>query len=236
MSVGPTQLLDSAGHRLPIPVDATVTPVNPAANQRSDLPLGIGIAGWGFTWRGSWCGQPAASVVLELDPDPSVQGSAPPEQIVVPLTGPAPPCQGQSDAVLIPGVPGGPTDATLTPPAPWAGLQATLTIPATTDGHNLAAVVVELRNTTAAPIAISPCPDYALDIDSTVPNGTEMDAGGGVLPCARPGQVIPAHGAVSYRLGAQPYDPGDIASQGSIVTARFAIAGIPTAQATARVN
>jgi hypothetical protein len=239
ISAGPVELFDSGGVRLTLTVDRTVTAVNPAANQRSDLPLGIGIAGWGFTWRGSWCGPPATAVVIALDPDPSQPASGTAEQIVTTLTGPAPPCEGQSTAVLAPGIPGGPTDATLTPPPQWAGLRATLTLPATTDGHTLPAAVVELHNTTATPITISPCPDYVLDIDSSVTGGTEMDGGGGELACPRPAGVVPAHGTISYHLDARHYDqggPGNGANQGSIVTARFAIAGIPSARATLRVN
>jgi hypothetical protein len=239
ISAGPTELLDSAGNTLAVPVDTGVTSVNPAANQRSDLPLGIGIAGWGFTWRGSWCGPAATAVVLALDDGSSQPASSSGERIVAPLTGPAPPCHGTSDAVLVPGVPGGPTDPTLTPPPQWAGLRATLTLPATTDGHTLPAAVVDLQNTTAVPITISPCPDYTLDIDSAVTGGTEMDAGGGALQCPQRAQVIPAHAAISYHLDARPYDqggPGNGANQGSTVTARFAIAGILTARATLRVN
>jgi hypothetical protein len=239
ISAGPTELLDSAGNRLVLQVDTTPKAVNPAANQRSDLPLAIGIAGWGFTWRGSWCGAAATAVVLALDDGSSQPASSSGERIVAPLTGPAPACHGMSDAVLVPGVPGGPTDPTLTPPPQWAGLRATLTLPATTDGHTLPAVVVDLQNTAAVPITISPCPDYTLDIDSAVTGGTEMDAGGGALPCPQRAQVIPAHAAISYHLDARPYDqggPGNGANQGSTVTARFAIAGIPTARATLRVN
>gem|GEM_PF-5761778 len=239
VSVGPTELLDSAGNKLAIPVDTTATAVNPAANQRPDVPLGAGIAGWGFSWRGSWCGPVATAVVIAFDAGASRSASSDGERIVAPLTGPAPPCQGHSDAVLLPGVPGGPTDPVLTPPPQWAGLQATLTLPSTTDGHTLSGVVVQLRNTTAAPITMSPCPDYTLDIDSTVANGTAMDEGRGVLPCTPTAQVIPAHAAINYHLDARPYDqggPGNGANQGSILTARFAIAGIPTALATARVN
>jgi hypothetical protein len=239
ISSWPTELLDSAGNTLAIPVDATVTAVNPALNQRTDIPLGIGVAGWGFTWRGSWCGPAAAAVVIALDPDPSQPASGSPTHIVVPLSGPAPPCEGHTDAVLVPGVPGGPTDATLTPPPEWAGLRASLTLPATTDGHTLPAAVVELHNTTAVPITISPCPDYVLDIDSSVSGGTEMDGGGGAMPCPQSARVVPAHGTISYHLDAQPYDqggPGNGANHGSIVTARFAIAGIATARATLGVN
>jgi hypothetical protein len=71
ISTSLTELLDSAGNGLAIPVDATVTTVNPALNQRTDIPLAIGIAGWGFTWRGSWCGPKATAVVIALDSDAS---------------------------------------------------------------------------------------------------------------------------------------------------------------------
>jgi hypothetical protein len=239
ISAWTSELLDSAGNRLPIPVDVTVTTVNPALNQRTDVPLGIGIVGWGFTWRGSWCGPKATAVVIALDSESSQPPSDSVEQIVAPLTGPAPPCQGHSAAVLVPGVAGGPNDATLTPPPDWAGLRATLTLPATTDGHTLPAAAVELHNITAAPITISPCPDYALDIDSSVTAGTEMDGGGGAVPCPQSARVVPAHGVISYHLDARPYDqggPGNGANHGSTVTARFAIAGIPTVRATLLVT
>jgi hypothetical protein len=236
ISSWPMALLDASGNTLALPVDSTVAAENPALNQRSDVPLGLGIVGWGFTWRGSWCGPAATAIAISLDPDSSAPVSGSANQIVVPLTAPAPSCQGHTDAVFVPGVPGGPTDATLTPPPDWAGLRATLQLPATTDGHTLPAEVVELRNTTAVPITISPCPDYALDIDSAVSNGTEMDGGGGALSCPPVAQIIPANGVIRYHLDARSYDEGDGASRGSIVTARFAIAGIPTAIATLRVN
>ena len=239
ISAGPLELLDSAGTPLALPVNRTVVAVNPAANQRSDLPLGIGVAGWGFTWSGSWCGPKAASVVIVLDSDASQPASGSAQRIVAPLTGPAPPCLGHTAAVLMPGVPGGPTEATLAAPLEWAGLRATISMPATTDGHTLPTAVVELQNTTAVPIAISPCPDYALDVDSSFGGGTAMQAGRGALTCPPSARVVPAHGAISYHLDAQPFDgggPGGGANPGSIVTARFAIAGIPTARATLRVN
>ena len=239
ISTWPTELLDSAGNDLAVPVDATVTAVNPALNQRTDIDLAIGNVGWGFTWRGSWCSAKAASIVIALDANPSQPASGPPNQIVAPLTGPAPPCQGHSSAVLVPGVPGDPADATLTPPSEWAGLRATLTLPATTDGHTLRSAVVQLQNTTAVPIVMSPCPDYALDIDNLTAGGSALQGGGGALRCPQSPQVVPAHGTIRYDLGAQSYDEGDPgggANPGSTVTARFAIAGIPTARATSRVN
>ena len=239
ISTWPTELLDRAGNDLAIPVDATATKVNPALNQRTDVPLALGSVDWGFTWRGSWCGPKAASIVIALDANQSQPASGSPNQIVAPLTGPAPPCQGHSSAVLVPGVPGDPTDATLTPPPEWSGLMATLTLPATTDGQTLRGAVVQLQNTTAVPILMSPCPDYALDIDNLTAGGSALQGGGGALPCSPPAQVVPAHGSIRYDLGAQSYDEGDPgggANPGSIVTARFAIAGIPTARATSRVN
>jgi hypothetical protein len=239
ISTWPTALLDAAGDRLALPVYSTVTTVNPAANQRTDIPLGLGIVGWGFTWRGSWCGPKAASIAIALDSDASQPASGSTNQIVVSLTGPAPPCQGHSTAVLEPGVPGEPTEATLPPPPEWAGLRATLTLPPTTDGRTLSSAVVRLQNTTAVSVVMSPCPDYALEIDNAVTNGTESDVSGGALSCPQLPQVVPANGAISYDLGPRTYDEGDPAAgapQGSTVTAHFAIAGIPTAQASARVN
>jgi hypothetical protein len=234
-----TELLDGGGNNLAVPVDATVTTVNPALNQRTDADLGVGSVGWGFTWRGSWCGPKAASIVIVLDANPSQPASGSADQIVAPLTGPAPPCEGHSTAVLVPGVPGGPTEATLTPPPEWAGLRATLTLPATTDGSTLSSAVVQLENTTAVPIVMSPCADYALDIENSTAGGSALQGGGGALPCPQSPEVVPANGTISYDLGPQTYDEGDPgggANEGSTVTASFAIAGIPTALATARVN
>jgi hypothetical protein len=239
ISTWPTELLDSAGNDLAVPVDTTVTTVNPALNQRTDVPLALGSVDWGFTWRGSWCGPKAASIVIALDANQSQPASGPPNQIVVPLTGPAPPCQGHSTAVLLPGVPGEPTDATLPPPPEWSGLHVTLTLPATTDGRTLNSAVVQLENITAVPIVMSPCPDYALDIDNFTAGGSALQGGGGALPCPQSPEVVPAHGTIRYDLGAQSYDEGDPgggANPGSTVTARFAIAGIPTARATSRVS
>jgi hypothetical protein len=239
ISTSPTELLDSAGNNLAVPVDATVTTINPALHQRTDVDFALGSVDWGFTWRGSWCGPKAASIVIDLDANSSQPASGSTEQIVAPLTGPAPPCQGHSAVVLIPGVPGGPTDATLTPPPEWAGLRATLTLPATTDGSTLSSAVVQLENTTAAAIVMSPCADYALDIDNATAGGSALQGGGGSLPCPHTPEVVPANGAISYELGPQTYDEGDPAggaTKGSTVTARFAIAGISTARATSLVK
>jgi hypothetical protein len=234
---GPTALLDVNGQRLAVPLARDRALVNPAGNQRPDLPLAAGIAAWGFAWRGPWCGPAAISVVVALGDDPAYgNSSGSTGDVVAKLTGPAPACKGRSDAELVPGVPGQPTEPTLTPPADWAGLRATLTLSSTTDGRTLSAIVVELRNTTATPIAISPCPDYALDVDSSVSGGTAMDAGGGELPCAQQAGVIPPNATMRYRLGARSYDPGGSALKGTVVTARFAIAGIATTSASARVS
>ena len=127
----------------------------------------------------------------------------------------------------------------MTPPPEWSGLAVTLTLPATTDGRTLRSAVVQLQNTTAVPIVMSPCPDYALDIDNLTAGGSALQGGGGALPCPQSPGVVPAHGTIRYDLGAQSYDEGDPgggANPGSTVTARFAIAGIATARATSRVN
>jgi hypothetical protein len=78
-----------------------------------------------------------------------------------------------------------------------------------------------------------------LAIDSSVVGDTAMQASGGALACPPSARVVPARGTISYHLDAQPYDqgdPGDGANHGSIATARFAIASIPMARATLRVN
>ncbi len=98
---------------------------------------------------------------------------------------------------------------------------------------------MELENTTGVAIVMSPCPDYALDIENATAIGSALQGGGGALPCPQSPRVVPAHGSIRYDLGAQPYDEGDPAGgapQGSTVTASFAIAGIATAIATSRVN
>jgi hypothetical protein len=233
---GPTGLLDNSGQRLAIAVDPDQTVVNPALNDRSDLPLNAGAAAWGFTWRGSWCGPAAVAVVLPLGDDPSLSDGKPLGQLVVPLTGPSPSCSGSSDAVFVPGVPGEPTAPVLTPPPDWAGLHATLSLPATTDGQTLAGPVVALTNNTDSPIAISPCPNYALVITNAVGAGTELDVGTGALPCAQGPQAIAAHGSAHYTLDSASYDPGQAPSVGTVVTVDFAIAGTATVHATSRVR
>jgi hypothetical protein len=157
-------------------------------------------------------------------------------QLVVPLTGPAPSCRGSSDAVFVPGVPGAPTDPVLTPPPDWAGLHATLSLPATTDGQTLAGQVVALTNNTDSPIAISPCPNYALTITNAVGGGTELTVGTGALPCGQEPSAIRAHGSVNYKLDSSSYDPGQAPPIGTVVTVDFAIAGTATAHATSTVQ
>jgi hypothetical protein len=150
-----------------------VSAVNPPRIPRYDIPLGAGDALWGFTWTGSWCGPKAATVVIPMtdDPrDPAAKG--PYGDLRVPLTGPQPPCTGVSRSALRPGVagaPGGPTwpaDPVLPAPADWAGLSATLTLPATSPSGLVPAAVFTLLNRTGAAITLSPCPEYAVFVET----------------------------------------------------------------------
>ena len=237
---GPTALLAVDGRRLPVRWQPDRTQVNPPRNGRPDISLAAGHALWGFSWRGSWCGPHAARVVIPLGEEPTQPSPQSYGQLTVPLAGPAPSCRGHSDSMLVPGVPGAPDQPVLTPPPTWAGLRTTLKLPATTDRRQVKDMVMTLHNTTKQPIVLSPCPKYALAIGSSDSSGAvEVDSLYGALPCPAKPEVIPAHAAQRYALPGRDYGQSGVgggASAGTLVTVQFAIAGLPTATATARAE
>jgi hypothetical protein len=241
---GPTRLLDASKHPVATTTKATESfSANPPRNLRPDLDLYRGSAAWGFTWRGSWCGAPAAYVVVPLRDDPA--SSVAPHsygQLEVPLTGSQLGCHGESLAVLIRGIPGGIDAPVQSPPAEWQGLRVSVSVPpaAAHQGeiHGIEAVV---RNRTDKPLALAPCPDYELDTGEIDARGSETDSSRAALTPCDSTTVVPAHSDLRFALPPAEYGGGSPlgnggARRGSRVTIWFAIAGLPTATATTGVR
>ncbi len=230
---GPLVLLDRQGHALEVRTAAPPT-VNPGRSDGSDVLLTTtGVTDLGLAWRGSWCGPAVGAVRVPLAP---VRGRAV-SSLVVPLTGPTPPCRGRSDSVVVRGVVGGPGAPVQTPPPAWSALRARLLLPSSTDGRTLTGIRVRLTNPTAAPIDLSPCPAYALRYTVSDNRRGINVSGDGSRGCATMQSIVPAGGSVllpvppvTFHLG--PYH----ALKGSRVKVDWAIAGVPTAMGYVRVR
>jgi hypothetical protein len=247
IEAGPTSLLSSDGQTLQVPLLALPS-VNPPQNVRPDLALYAGDALWGFTWNGSWCGQPAVAVVVPMG-DGAYDGSPPHSygDLHVPITGPQPTCHGHSDSTLGQGVagydqgssPDDPAQPVLGPPPGWSNLQLSLSAAPTTGATTVSPISASLVNPTDHAVALSPCPAYvvvilAADKGST---GSSDSSSSEDVPCT-PTTVVPAHGALTFTVPGLEFNQGlpHPYSSGSPVTLEVAIAGIPTAKATAHIG
>ena len=209
--VGPTALLDGHGKALGVRLDATPPEANPPQNWRPDIALTYGNALWGFAWRGSWCGSAATSVVIPMVNDSPTAARHPYLSVIAPLRGPEPPCSRTSDAVLQPGAAGAPADrgnqqdADAVLPAPtqleWpAG--APRRLPPSRSAARTGDARLTVVNATNAPIDLSPCPDYVIEVGLR-----NRDMYGTVaLPCATHPTLGP-HDAATFDLPTEPLRP-----------------------------
>jgi len=218
----PTGLLTASGHRLPVRARAAA-PVDAGETARPDLALHYGDAIWGFAWRGSWCGRAARFVRMQLRSGAHLR---------VPLTGPAPTCDGTSHSVMLRGLVGGVGSAVQTAPPEWSGLTAVIHPAGTTDGQFLTGAAIRLTNSTAQPIPLDPCPAFSISIASHEPDGpSTFDTGGFLRGCTgsqwiQPGQAL--------RLGLPKEQYTFVhhhAKHGSSLTITVAVAGLPHATA-----
>jgi hypothetical protein len=237
---GLTELLDARGRRLALHLDAQPLAVNPPLNPRPELSLATGVGAWGFAWPGSWCGARAASAVMSLR-DGRLPTSHALDRLVVPLHGSQPECSGRSDAVLVAGVLGRPDQPVLPAVRAWGELRATLSVPPAAAYNGVVDhLVATIRNPSDRPVALDPCPVFAVMTVSADTAGTEFDSGEGGLVCSG-GDVVPAHGEIQLALAPQHYGGGSPlghggTASGGAVTVQFAMAGVPTASATTTVR
>jgi hypothetical protein len=232
------RLLGADGSVLAIPA-GTPDGINPAESIRPDLAEDAGSVRVGFAWTGSYCGPPATSVEIP----------ALPAMLRIPLSGASPPCQKVSNSRLIPGVedsPGAPVE-----PAPhaWHTLRARLVLPAVVRPGPIFASVV-LTNSAAQPVSlVSPCPTYAVDVlipqvaIPTAPahnyDGDVQETGGAAGDLCSAGISVPARGSVTLKLRPLATPPEDSTSawrKGGQLSLEWAMAGVPTAQATALIG
>lgn len=234
----PYLLLDARGIALGIPVPQGAVAVNPPGNGRPDLALGAGDAAWGFAWTGTFCGEPAAAVVLPLSPR---VGEPATERVTAALTGPSPRCtQGLVGSTFQPGVPGGPTDPVLPVPADWSALRLNVLDSGASTVAALTGLRLRVTNTGDADVLLTPCVAYSgvvsgpvLDQGSAGPAGypaTELGTGGRIA-CGPEPLVVPAGSSVQVRLAdVDLTNSGFVA--GTKVAVKIAIASIPTAITT----
>jgi hypothetical protein len=227
MYPGPSALVDADWRRLDVPV-APASALT-GQNVRPDLTFAAGEGAWGFAWTGSWCGPAPAGVVLPLTGDAQAPADATPA-LTVPITGPAPTCDGASDSTLVRGAAGRIGEAVLPPPAAWTSLTAALHAPTSPPyGSN---VSVTLTNDSDTDVPLDPCPRFSLAVDYRYSDGSTTAADFGLLPCGA-GTSVPAHGHLDLSLAPLPL--GDDDSRTPVAaTMTFALAGGVRASAELR--
>jgi hypothetical protein len=234
-ATGPTALLDAGGRRLDL-TSTGLPRVNPPMNYAVDDLLASGRLLWGFAVWGSWCGPAPASVLVSVSGNPAWAAG-----LKVPLTGAMPTCEGASRAVLQAGIPGYEADPVLPPPPDWAGLKVTARVDSTTPAlAPLSGLAITISNPTTAPISLSPCPSYVLQISFATGalNGFSIDRSNGAVACTGRPKVLAPGGKVTYPITSPVPGVGapEGLTAGTALHAEVAIAGVPTAKATSVVR
>ena len=227
------RLLGAGGRGLAVPAGTGDT-VNMAGSLGSDYAQAAGSVRVGFAWTGSYCGPPARSVQIP----------ALPAVLRIPLTGTAPSCQKMSDSRLISGVVGRSGSPVEPASRAWTSLRARLVLPHVVRPGSIPASVV-LRNSSDVAVSLAaPCPTVAAAVTMPlVPShgygGTSGQDGvvGGDL--CRTAISVPARSSLTVPLPAlitAPEDPRNPWEKGGTLSVDWAIAGLPTAHATATIG
>lgn len=220
-------LLDSHGRQLAIAV-RTPPYADLGTPDRPDLAWDNGAGNWGFAWRGSWCGAPAAYVRIELRHG---------RYIRAPISGPQPACDpANSEAPLVErGIPAFPGQPVQPAPLEWSKLTASLQVPTTIDGTMLAGAVVTLTNTSDTSVALDPCPLFSVLVKNRRGDGGDA-AFDRRLDCVAPASsVVPAEGALQVDLPAMNIYRNDYGRAAQNVLVTFSMAGVPVTTAQTRL-
>ncbi len=223
-------LLDDAGR--PLPVKTTPAGgINPASSIRPDLTEAGGSVAVGFSWTGSYCGHRPVNVQIP----------ALPAAIRIALDGPAPTCAHGNDSRLTPGVVSGPQAPVEPAPTAWTALRARLVIPKTVhEGPVPLSVVLTTTGTTDVSLA-APCPEYIVTISHPDVAGRGFGGGGDEFTgdfgdlCSRTIVVHPGH-PLTLAIPSVHYTPEAPWEIGGTFLAQWAIAGVPTASASATIR
>jgi hypothetical protein len=213
-------LFDADGNSLSVPVVADLDTTNPAQN-----PNWWPFTTLGFGWDGSWCGAPAATVVVPLK-----KGT-----VQAPLSGPQPGCSGTSTATIVPGTFGHPGDPVQSAPPEWRFLSASFHVPKVTRTPSLVHPTVTFTNSSDQPVVLGPRPTYAIGIHDKYGDGTEA-AGLRRLPTRAAGRTVPAEGSLRVELPTQSIVDVYRDLRGRPVSVTFAMAGVPTATTTSTLD
>lgn len=206
-------LLQGVPCRLPADLGALLPPDRTRFLVQPEVPnppvfQGERLDGTGITFSADWAGTcPAPGTVTLLAP-----GFSGP---VVRVTGPPPGCGGTGDSELTLG----PAHRTGQPgglvPVDRAGLELALSSPGSVVAGGPLSSVLTVRNPTATPIALRPCPTFTREL-RTEPGGAFGDSGR--FPCEQLPEVLPSSGELTLRLdGRLPtVVPGAGAGRGSV--------------------
>jgi hypothetical protein len=219
-----TALLDAKGHRLAVPV-TTPPAIDRGIEPRPDLAWDNGKGAWGFAWRGAWCGRTAAYVRIQLHGHRFIRGR---------LTGPQPSCNSADTTkpLVERGVAGFPGEAVQPAPLEWSSLTAQLQVSPSLSGPTLDGLAVTLTNTSAADVALSPCPLYTVFVRNARGDGGDA-ASNHPLRCDGPVTTVPADGSVQLNLPDFTFYRQDFGASSQNVTVTFAMAGlVPSAVQT----
>jgi hypothetical protein len=158
--------------------------------------------------------------------------------------GSSPPCQKTNSSRLIPGVVDYPHAPVEPAPRTWSSLRARLVLPRVVHPGVIAASVV-LTNSATEPVSLAaPCPTYAIGVmiplNPTGGYGGNLEqTGGRAGDFCSAGVAVSGHGSVTLKL--QPLhvpaeDPRNPWMKGALLSMDWAMAGVPTAHATALIG
>lgn len=216
-------LYDGTGHPLGVPVVDNADTTNPAQN--SGWQPGGDSTTLGFAWDGSWCGAAAATVSVPL-----AKGS-----VRAALSGPQPGCTGSSTATIVPGAFGFSGDPVQGAPPEWSSLTVAFHVPKVTRSPAFVHPYVTFTNSSGEDVVLGPKPTYEIGVHDKYGDGTDGE-GEHTLPITLDDRTVPALGSLRVDLPTQSIVTTYRDLRGRRVTASFAMAGVPTATTTSRLD
>jgi hypothetical protein len=220
------RLVDSEG----TVVAATNKPpsVNPGLNGHAFIPEANGSVSIGFAWSGSFCGTA-----------PAIEMPALPEVVRIPIQGATPECDKAKAGRLIPGVVGYPGQPVEPAPADWQALRARLNLPSHVSEGPIS-MSVTITNPSDKTISLAaPCPAYTIILSFSTETGRGLAGASAVVGsggnlCDTALELGPGQ-SVTQPIPDTSYARESPWKVGSQLTAQWAMAGVPTATATAEI-
>jgi hypothetical protein len=220
------RLLDSEGTAVSATNESPA--VNPGINDHAYLPEANGSVSIGFAWSGSFCGTAPA---IEIPTLPAV--------VRIPIQGATPACDKTKAGHLVPGAVGYPGQPVEPSPAAWQGLRARLNLPRrVTEGPISMSVTITNPSDKTVSLA-APCPTYTVILSFSTVTGRGLAGGDAVVGSGgnlcNTALVLGPGQSVTQPIPDTSYARESPWKVGSQLKVQWAMAGVPTATATAEI-